>query len=87
MNLLFRLLGADISISFTSVYQKEVTDRVDLRSGFHWQNSVDKNIDPSKNRYRQVFSAKYGFTGNLSMIDLLFNEGAKSMEYLMLNFR
>jgi hypothetical protein len=32
--------------------------------------------------YRQVFTFKSGFVGNLSILDLLFNEGPASYEYL-----
>ena len=33
--------------------------------------------------YYQVFSSKYGFTGNLSVLDLLFNEGPESLSWLL----
>lgn len=32
--------------------------------------------------YFQVFSGKYGFTPNLSIMDLLFNEGPSAVDYL-----
>ncbi len=33
--------------------------------------------------YHQVFIEKYGFLNNLSILDLLFNEGRKASDYLM----
>jgi len=33
--------------------------------------------------YRQVFTFQSGFIGNLSILDLLFNEGPASQEYLL----
>ena len=39
----------------------------------------DNNL---KKPYFQVFSQKYGFLPNLSVIDLLFNEGPDSISYL-----
>ena len=32
--------------------------------------------------YFQVFAGKYGFVPNLSIMDLLFNEGPDSISYL-----
>ena len=32
--------------------------------------------------YTQVFENKYGFLGNLSVLDLLFNEGTSALQYL-----
>ena len=33
-------------------------------------------------KYTQVFDDKYGFISNLSILDLLFNEGPNTLEYL-----
>lgn len=33
--------------------------------------------------YRQMFDGKYGFTPNLSIVDLLFNKGPESIFFLM----
>ena len=32
--------------------------------------------------YHQVFNSKYGFIGNLSILDLIFNVGPESNNYL-----
>ena len=41
-----------------------------------------KNLCFQTNKYNQVFSDKYGYLNNLSIIDLLFNIGPNTMEYL-----
>ena len=33
-------------------------------------------------KYNQVFSGKYGYLNNLSILDLLFNLGPNTMDYL-----
>ncbi|MFV5699446.1 WbqC family protein [Flavobacterium sp. ZT3R17] len=44
---------------------------------------VDGKKDPSLfESYTQVFDDKYGFINNLSILDLLFNEGKYAMDYL-----
>ena len=40
-----------------------------------------------KKPYFQVFAQKHGFIGNLSAIDLLFNEGPDSISYLRTSSR
>lgn len=51
----------------------------DLRAVIH-----PKRSDPWANEkpYFQVFAQKHGFIPNLSIMDLLFNEGPDSLEYL-----
>ena len=54
------------------------SDITDLRSSFHPKIKSLKNF-PS---YIQVFGEKHGFMPNLSIIDLLFNEGPGAVDYL-----
>ena len=41
-----------------------------------------KNIHFQTTKYNQVFSHKYGYLNNLSIIDLLFNLGPNTIDYL-----
>ncbi len=55
----------------------------DLREAIHPKrpNSILKDLSLEK-PYFQVFSRKYGFVPNLSIMDLLFNEGPDAILYL-----
>ncbi|MEI7830129.1 MAG: WbqC family protein [Prolixibacteraceae bacterium] len=44
------------------------------------RQSIDENFRPTP--YMQVFQEKFGFTANLSILDLLFNEGPMAMDIL-----
>lgn len=55
----------------------------DLRNCIHpkKENTILEELSLKK-PYFQVFSQKYGFISNLSILDLLFNEGPESISYL-----
>ncbi len=75
---ILELLQASPSISITSTYEKETESKKDFRSIAH-PHQVNTCLFPS---YLQVFSNKHGFIPNLSILDLLFNEGPNSTIYL-----
>lgn len=52
---------------------------IDLRNGFHPKK---RNADVDFPKYIQVFGESHGFIPNLSIIDLLFNEGPNALGYL-----
>lgn len=53
----------------------------DFRESINPKNkSIDKNFNPET--YIQVFSDKYGFIPNLSIVDLLFNSGPDTLDIL-----
>jgi hypothetical protein len=70
-----KLLKLDIQILFTESYQKIAGK--DYRNTIHPKLAEDTQI-----RYTQVFEAKQGFVGNLSVFDLLFNKGPQSLQIL-----
>lgn len=57
---------------------------LDYRNVIHpkRQNAILKDLDMEK-PYFQVFAGKYGFQSDLSVMDLLFNEGPQSLLYLV----
>ncbi len=59
-------------------YKIGYENSLDLR-----KNMENKKYSCSENlKYRQVFSDKNGFLNDLSIIDLIFNEGPNSISYL-----
>ncbi|MCR5363534.1 MAG: WbqC family protein [Bacteroidales bacterium] len=61
-----------------------VGNALDYRNVIHpkRQNTILKDLDMEK-PYFQVFAGKYGFQSDLSVMDLLFNEGPQSLLYLV----
>lgn len=62
----------------TKIFNLEPTSVLDAR---HLVNSKNKNelIQPE---YVQVFGDRHGFIANVSILDLLFNEGTNALSYL-----
>ena len=73
-----KCLGVTIDFTKTTEYFKEVGPEItDLRY------LVNGKKDENKfEAYTQVFDDKHGFLNNLSILDLLFNEGRYAVEYL-----
>ena len=79
-NKICELLNIDFSKSLSSSYQNiEPID--DYRLKFNAKKPA-QIINFYDKEYIQVFSNKKGFINNLSIIDLLFNEGPNSIQYL-----
>lgn len=81
----FKKLGIEAVIRFTETYVKEGEDTYgkDYRSLIHpkKKNSILQDLNIEK-PYFQVFSRKYGFQSDLSIMDLLFCEGPYSIAFL-----
>lgn len=68
---------------FTTEFHDNFDNANDYRSGIHPKKRLkkpDKLFLPKK--YKQVFDEKHGFIPNLSILDLLFNEGPNAHEIL-----
>jgi hypothetical protein len=74
--------GIAIDLRTTSEYSRE-TDMDDLRESIHPKrpNTILQDLKLEK-PYFQVFARKHGFQSDLSIMDLLFNEGPDSIVYL-----
>ena len=75
-------IGLKVDIRMTEDYERE-PDMLDLRESIHPKrpSSILSDLDLEK-PYFQVFAPKYGFVSDLSIMDLLFNEGPDSILYL-----
>jgi hypothetical protein len=75
LNLIFKILRLDKTLNFSDVYIEKSASILDYRDHIHTDEIEFK-------KYYQVFSDKHGFIPNLSILDLLFHQGLKSVEYL-----
>jgi hypothetical protein len=77
MSIVSKCLGLEFDYNETTEYFHEVTDKIDFR------NLINGKKDVSQfDSYTQVFGEKHGYLNNLSILDLLFNEGRYSLDYL-----
>lgn len=75
------LVSAELHL--TSAYEKSPEGVLDLREAIHPKREDNRLSELGLEKpYFQVFSRKYGFVRNLSVMDLLFNEGPDSILYL-----
>jgi hypothetical protein len=76
------LLGLQIPVVCTEAFFPILSDR-DPRHFIHPkidQTSADPGFHPAE--YHQVFADRLGFHANLSILDLIFNEGPDALSYL-----
>lgn len=71
-------LQLDLNVSKTETFQKTFDDKIDFRPLV----SAKKERTYTFDNYTQVFSNKHGFIQNISILDLLFNEGPNALNYL-----
>ena len=79
-DLLCELIGIDVEISKTTSFEKN-PDITDLRILVDAKRKTDFKAE----EYTQVHQANHSFLPNLSVLDLLFNEGPNTLNYLERN--
>ena len=77
MSIVSKCLRLEFDYDETIEYFHQVDDKSDFR------NLINGKKDVSEFEfYTQVFGDKHGFINNLSILDLLFNEGRYALDYL-----
>lgn len=84
MKFVSKCLRIKLEFEITKEYFHEVDENVIL----DFRYLVNGKKDDSKfESYPQVFNDKYGFLNNLSVLDLIFNEGKFALDYLKIQKR
>lgn len=76
--LMLQWLEADVKIRFSESFEEKPSSLLDLRPHLH----PKKEMVVEMPRYIQVFEPEVGFMPNLSVLDLFFNLGRLSGDYL-----
>lgn len=72
-----KMLGYNFTYQETTEYFHQVDDKTDFRYLINGKKDTTR-----LELYTQVFEEKHGFINNLSILDLLFNEGRHALNYL-----
>lgn len=78
LEIVLNCMQLDHNLYKTDTFNNAPNDKIDYRYLAN-RNSTPIDLDP----YQQVFTEKHGFMTNLSILDLLFNEGPNSERYLL----
>ncbi len=78
------ILEVNAPLNRSHEFELSPANKYDLRNAMHPKESkAQPDAFFSPKAYSQVFEHKFGFTPNLSIIDLLFNTGSMSYEILL----
>lgn len=77
LEVILKAIKLPVKYQFTEVYKKEYENLTDLRESLNWKAASDYKNKP----YFQVFEDKYGYQNNLSIVDLLFNQGPQASKF------
>lgn len=79
---IYEILELEGKVKLTQDFEEIPEGTLNLRETISPKNNVQKDPAFRPKEYTQVFTDKYGFTPNLSILDLLFNEGPNSYTIL-----
>jgi hypothetical protein len=78
LQMILKFLKAQVKLTYTDDYHREQAQLIDYRNILHPKKDAVIEQKP----YFQVFEERKGFLRNLSIVDLLFNQGPQSVHYL-----
>lgn len=78
LSFILKALKLKMELRFTDNYEADYPMLTDCRNSM----STKKEPDSDQKKYYQVFEQRKGFIKNLSIIDLLFNQGPQAVNYL-----
>lgn len=85
LELLLKMLRIKKNVTLSKHYEKETGSFLDLRENIHPKIDfkTDKlTLEILSKPYYQTFETKFEFIPNLSILDLLFNKGLETLDYL-----
>lgn len=78
LRFLLKAIKLPVELTFTDVYEPAYSSLEDIREAIHPKREPEFGQKP----YYQVFEERNGFLKNLSIADLLFNQGPHTINYL-----
>jgi hypothetical protein len=85
LNIILKILRINKTIHTTSSFEEQPAATFDMREKIHPKmdfRNDPKTKDTLETRYYQTFENKFPFQANLSVLDLLFNKGLGTLDYL-----
>lgn len=79
--LIISLLKLKVSYTFSTEYLQP-KDSIDYRAFLNPKSRMESKLINDWKLYHQVFASRHQFIPNLSIIDLLFNEGPRAIDFL-----
>ncbi len=77
LEVILKAIKLPLKYEFTVAYEKAYEGLVDLRQSLNWKTDSGYQNKP----YYQVFENKNGYQNNLSIVDLLFNQGPQASKF------
>jgi hypothetical protein len=78
LDCILECLQLDLNYSMSTLFEVNPKGVLDLRSLVNVRKEKEILLNP----YIQVFASKHGFLNNLGILDLLFNEGPNTLNYI-----